>query len=97
MFSITLNTLKVLSQLRTTEPLWTTTFSLIWSKSRNFLALSVGDQDNDYEMIRDVGLGIVVGSESEKLAQVGNFKLPALFEGGMEQLLKFLETEIKTV
>ena len=48
-------------------------------------------------MIRDVGLGIVVGSESEKLAQVGNFKLPALFEGGMEQLLKFLETEIKTV
>ena len=57
--------------------------------------IAVGDQDNDYEMIRDAGLGIVVGKESEKLAQVSDFKLPALFDGGMEQLLKFLETETK--
>ena len=57
--------------------------------------IAIGDQDNDYEMIRDAGLGIVVGKESKKLAQVGDLKLPALFEGGMEQLLKFLETEMK--
>ncbi len=59
--------------------------------------IAVGDQDNDYEMIRDAGMGIVVGKESKKLAQVSDFKLPALFDGGMEQLLKFLETKMKAV
>ena len=56
--------------------------------------IAVGDQDNDYEMIRDAGLGIVVGEGNHKLNQASNLKLPNLFSGGIDQLTDFLKKEI---
>ena len=56
--------------------------------------IAVGDQENDYEMIRDAGLGITVGEVNEKLATVSDLNFPPLFNGGITQLVHFLEKNV---
>ncbi len=48
--------------------------------------IAVGDQDNDLEMIRDFGLGVVVGPGTSNLADVMDHQVPYPEEQGIEQL-----------
>jgi Cof subfamily protein (haloacid dehalogenase superfamily) len=48
--------------------------------------IAVGDQDNDYEMIRDFGLGVVAGPGTENLMKVKDFQVPSPENGGIEVL-----------
>jgi Cof subfamily protein (haloacid dehalogenase superfamily) len=57
--------------------------------------IAVGDQENDYEMIRDMGLGIQVGN-CEKLSEVSQYKIPVPEKGGIEYLYSWLKSTIWT-
>lgn len=64
-------------------------------KSENFgidKIIAVGDQENDYGMIKDAGLGIFVGND-KKIEAVSDLKMAPLFAGGMEQLISLLKQE----
>lgn len=54
-------------------------------------AIAVGDQDNDFEMIRDFGLGVVAGPGTEKLKTVMDFQIPYPEEQGIETLRDWLK------
>ncbi len=53
--------------------------------------IAVGDQDNDFEMIRDFGLGVVVGPGTDKLLAVKDFQVPPPEEGGIEMLRDWIK------
>ena len=53
--------------------------------------IAVGDQENDYEMIRDFGLGVLVGPGTKKLKQVMNYHVPYPEEQGIEQLRDWIK------
>ena len=53
--------------------------------------IAVGDQENDYEMIRDFGIGVLVGPGTEKLKQVMNFQVPYPEENGIENLRDWIK------
>ena len=48
--------------------------------------ITVGDQDNDFEMIRDFGLGVVVGHGTPNLLKVMNHQVSSPEDKGIEQL-----------
>ncbi|MBU2513604.1 HAD-IIB family hydrolase [bacterium] len=48
--------------------------------------IAVGDQDNDLEMIRDFGLGVVVGPGTPNLANIMDHQVPYPEENGIELL-----------
>ncbi len=52
--------------------------------------ITVGDQDNDFEMIRDFGLGIVAGPGTEKLLEICDHQIPMPEEQGIEALSQWL-------
>lgn len=52
--------------------------------------IAVGDQENDYEMIRDMGLGIQAGS-CKKLTEVSQHQIPSPENGGIEELCNWLK------
>lgn len=52
--------------------------------------ITVGDQDNDLEMIRDFGLGIVAGPGTEKLLEICDHRIPSPEEEGIEALSQWL-------
>jgi Cof subfamily protein (haloacid dehalogenase superfamily) len=54
--------------------------------------ITVGDQDNDYEMIRDFGLGVVVGPGTDKLLEVCDYRVTMPESQGIEQLRDWLLT-----
>ena len=53
--------------------------------------ITVGDQDNDFEMIRDSGLGVVAGPGTQKLLEVCDHQIPMPEEGGIEALSTWLK------
>ena len=53
--------------------------------------IAAGDQENDFEMIRDFGLGIVVGPGTPKLHEVKDFQVPYPEEGGIEKLRDWIK------
>ena len=57
---------------------------------RSSETIAVGDQDNDFEMIRDFGLGVVAGPGTSKLKEVMDFHIPYPEEGGIEKLRDWL-------
>ncbi len=57
--------------------------------------IAAGDQDNDFEMIRDFGLGVVVGPGTPKLLEVKNFQVPYPEEGGIEMLRDWIKGGFK--
>lgn len=56
--------------------------------------ITVGDQDNDLEMIRDFGLGIVAGPGTENLLKVCDHQIPTPEEQGIESLSGWLDSII---
>ncbi|MCP4749705.1 MAG: Cof-type HAD-IIB family hydrolase [Proteobacteria bacterium] len=52
--------------------------------------IAVGDQDNDYEMIRDFGLGILAGPGTPKLLEVCRHQIPMPEHNGIEELRDWL-------
>ncbi|MCP4296444.1 MAG: HAD-IIB family hydrolase [Proteobacteria bacterium] len=54
--------------------------------------IAVGDQENDYEMIRDMGLGVQAGS-SEKLKEVSQHQIPSPENRGIEALYNWLKED----
>lgn len=48
--------------------------------------IAVGDQDNDFELVRDVGWGVVAGPGTPKLLEVCQFQIPSPENGGIEIL-----------
>lgn len=54
--------------------------------------IAVGDQDNDYEMLRDFGIGIVAGDGTPKLLEVCRYQIPLPEHNGIEQLRDWLAT-----
>ncbi len=52
--------------------------------------ITVGDQDNDFEMIRDFGMGIVAGPGTPKLLEVCDHQIPMPEEKGIESLNQLL-------
>lgn len=52
--------------------------------------IAAGDQENDFEMIRDFGLGVVVGPGTPKLLEVNDYQVPYPEEKGIETLLKWI-------
>lgn len=56
--------------------------------------ITVGDQDNDFEMIRDFGLGVVAGPGSPKLLEVCDHQIPTPEEQGIESLYNWLKDTI---
>ncbi len=50
----------------------------------------VGDQENDYEMLRDFGLGIRVGDGCERLKEVATYRLDSPEQEGIKELLRLL-------
>ncbi len=53
--------------------------------------IAVGDQENDFEMIRDFGIGVMVGPGTEKLKQVMNYHVPYPEEQGIEELRDWIK------
>ena len=53
--------------------------------------ITVGDQENDFEMLRDFGLGIMVGENSEKIKDVTKFKVPSPEKNGIRELVKIVK------
>ena len=56
--------------------------------------ITVGDQENDFEMIRDFGLGVMVGSHEPKLEKVCKFKIASPEEKGIATLHNHLKSLI---
>lgn len=56
--------------------------------------ITVGDQDNDFEMIRDFGLGIVAGPGTGKILEICDHRIPAPEEQGIETLSRWLKETI---
>lgn len=54
--------------------------------------IAVGDQENDYEMIRDFGIGVLVGPGNEKLRQVMNYNVPYPEDNGIEHLRDWIKS-----
>ena len=52
--------------------------------------VGVGDQENDFELVRDFGLGIRIGDGCEMLKPVAQYRLPPPEEEGLKQLLDIL-------
>jgi len=52
--------------------------------------IAVGDQDNDFEMLRDFGFGVMVGPGTEKLAEVSDLQIPMPEDHGIEKLRDWL-------
>ncbi len=48
--------------------------------------IAVGDHDNDFEMIRDFGLGVVAGPGTQQLNEVKNYQVPYPENQGIEKL-----------
>ena len=53
--------------------------------------ITVGDHENDYEMLRDFGLGVVAGPGTKKLLGVSAYQIPRPEERGIEMLYKWLK------
>jgi len=56
--------------------------------------ITVGDQDNDFEMIRDFGLGVLAGPGSPKLLDVCDFQIPMPEAHGIESLYSWLKNTL---
>lgn len=54
--------------------------------------IAVGDQDNDFEMIRDFGLGVVVGPGTDNLRTVMDYQVPYPEERGIEKLRDWIKS-----
>lgn len=54
--------------------------------------ITVGDQDNDLELIRDFGFGIVAGKGTPKILDVCKMQIPLPEEGGIKKLQEWLFT-----
>ena len=52
--------------------------------------ITVGDQKNDYEMLRDLGLGVQVGAAAAKLGEVCDHKIPEPERNGITELVRWL-------
>ena len=52
--------------------------------------VGVGDQENDFELVGDFGLGFQVGNNCEMLNKVASHQLPSSEENGLTKLLDFL-------
>ena len=48
--------------------------------------VAVGDQDNDFEMLRDFGLGVMAGPGTAKLLEVSQYQIPSPENQGIEKL-----------
>lgn len=57
--------------------------------------IAVGDQDNDFDMLKSVGMGVQVGSVAPKLENVSAFKIPEPENGGIRVLYEKL-VELKS-
>jgi len=56
--------------------------------------ITVGDQENDLEMIRDFGLGIVAGPGTPRLLEICDHQIPMPEENGIENLRQWLAESI---
>lgn len=52
--------------------------------------IAVGDQENDLEMIRDCGIGVLAGEGTIKLLNVCNHQIPSPQDQGIEKLAAWL-------
>lgn len=52
--------------------------------------IAVGDQENDYEMIRDFGLGILAGPGTPRLREVADHRIALPEDRGIEELRDLL-------
>ena len=55
--------------------------------------IGVGDQDNDFELIRDFGWGVVAGAGTPKLLEVCKLQIPSPEEGGIEILKDWIQQQ----
>ena len=65
-------------------------------KKENFVidkVIAIGDNENDIEMLKQVGLGISVGEELVELKKISDYHFPLLFKGGMKKLIDFLREQ----
>lgn len=53
-------------------------------------AIGVGDQENDYEMLKSLGFGIQVGNSTEKLIPVSQHQIPTPEAFGIQALHEWL-------
>ncbi len=54
--------------------------------------ITVGDQENDYEMLRDLGIGVMVGSSAPKLQAVCDHQIPEPENNGIAVLADWLKS-----
>ena len=52
--------------------------------------ITVGDQENDYEMLKYFGFGIQVGNGQPKLAEVAKLQIAKPDQGGIEEIYRYL-------
>lgn len=67
--------------------------SMLKIKMNNIIA--VGDQENDYEMIRDSGIGVVAGKGNMNLLEVAQLQIPSPEQQGVEYLSNWIQKQIK--
>ena len=53
--------------------------------------VAVGDQENDYEMLRDLGIGVMVGSAAPILREVCDHTIPEPENNGISELADWLQ------
>lgn len=51
-------------------------------------AIGIGDSSNDFEMIRDCGIGIAMGNASEDVKEIADFITADILEDGIEYAFK---------
>jgi len=52
--------------------------------------VAVGDQDNDFEMLRDLGFGVMAGPGTDKLREISDLQIPSPEDQGIEKLRDWL-------
>ncbi|MDT8446951.1 MAG: HAD family hydrolase [bacterium] len=58
--------------------------------------VTVGDQENDFDMLRLFGLGIRVGNGHKSLAEVARYQVKEPQAGGVVEILEILRQELST-
>ena len=53
--------------------------------------ITVGDQENDFEMLRDFGIGIMAGDTSDKLREVAQYQISTPENNGIDELVKIIK------
>ena len=53
--------------------------------------LTVGDSDNDYEMVAHAGVGVAMGNASPKIKELADYVTSDMFHYGIRDGLKYLK------